>query len=319
MTARRVVVTGASGYIGRPLVAALMRAGFIVRAATRRPEAVPAGCEVAEVADFKRDIDWDTIVCDADYVIHAAGLAHADTRNVAFGEHGRINWLQTQSLVFAAKRAKVSHFIYISSARAQVGPSAPRPIDETNEPAPTDDYGRSKLAGEMALRAAELPFTILRPTVIYGPNPKGNVKALLRLAAMPLPLSLAGFQSRRSMLGIDNLISAIFFVLGNPAALGEVFLVADPGAFTLDQIFTMLRQAQGRAPGWLPLPSALLRWGLVLMRRRYLWQRLNEDLVVDTGKLEKLGWQPTVCTFEGIRAMIRGETAAVPVLAVAAG
>jgi len=314
MTAKRVMVTGAAGYVGRPLVAALLRAGHVVRAATRNPDAVPGGCEIAIVPDFSRDIDWDPIVADVDFVVHAAGLAHADNRKLGFGEHNRINWLQTQSLAFAAKRAGVSQFVYVSSVRAQVGPAASRPVSETDEPHPTDDYGRSKLAGELAIRATEVPFTILRPTAIYGMHPKGNVKALLRLASLPLPLSLAAFTSRRSLLGIDNLISAIFFVLDNPATLGETYLLADPAAFSLDQIFTMLRAAHGRPPGYLRFPPIFVRLALLLLRRRHLWHRLNEDLVVDTSKLQALGWRSPVDSFAGILAMVRaeGEVAAAP-------
>jgi len=307
MTAKRVMVTGAAGYVGRPLVAALLRAGYIVRAATRSPGAVPNGCEIAVVPDFSRDIDWDTIVAGVDFVIHAAGLAHADDLKLGFGAHKRINWLQTQSLAFAAKRAGVSQFIYISSVRAQVGPSSVRQVSEQDEPHPTDDYGRSKLAGESAIRVAEVPFTILRPTVIYGARPKGNLKALLRLAAQPLPLSFSAFTSRRSLLGIDNLISAILLVLGNPDTAGETYLLADPTAFSLDEIFTMLRAAHGRPPGYLRVPPMLMRLALAVLRRRYLWHRLNEDLVVDTSKLQALGWRPPVDTYAGILAMVRAE------------
>jgi nucleoside-diphosphate-sugar epimerase len=99
----------------------------------------------------------------------------------------------------------------------------------------------------LAVRAAGVPFTILRPVVVYGPGVKGNLKAVARLALSPLPLPFGGLQNRRSLLGIDNLVSALLFVMSKPEALGQTYLVADTEPVTIRQLFTILRQAQGRA------------------------------------------------------------------------
>jgi nucleoside-diphosphate-sugar epimerase len=79
----------------------------------------------------------------------------------------------------------------------------------------------------LAIQATSVPFTILRTLVVYGPHVKGNLKTVVRLALSPLPLPFAGFNSRRSLPGIDNLISAILFVLNIPETLNETYLVAD--------------------------------------------------------------------------------------------
>jgi nucleoside-diphosphate-sugar epimerase len=124
---------------------------------------------------------------------------------------------------------------------------------------------------------------------------------------MPLPLPVKGLNNRRSLLGLDNIIAAIIFVLNNPATIGETFLVADPAPVTLSEIFTMLRKAQGRRPGLVYAPPSLLRLALLLSARMPLWLRVSEDLVVDTSKLESFGWRPGVDTYEGFAAMIRAE------------
>ena len=309
MTAKNVLVTGASGFLGRRLVEELVRAGHSVRAVTRGSPSFPGAVSVAFIADLSGQVDWRPILEGIDVVIHLAGVAHADLKGADLPTFDLVNWIATQNLASAAKQAGIERFVFVSSVRAQVGPSAPRVIDEDNELHPTDHYGRSKLAAESAVRAAGIPFTILRPVAVYGPHPRGNIRTLLRLAMMPWPLPFQGLTSRRSLLGIDNFVSAVVFVLGNPAAAGGTYLIADSASFTVRDIFTMLRKAQGRKPGLFYIPPILLHLALILSDRAQLWQRINGDLVVDTARLEALGWRAKVDTYEGVRAMIRAEDA----------
>lgn len=304
---RIVMVTGASGFVGRPLVGALARAGYTVRAATRRRAAsFPNGSVTVPVPDFTAPVDWDAVVQGAEIVVHVAGFAHADTTEVPEGHFDRINRVATQELCDAAARAGVKRFVFISSVRAQVGPSAPRPVHETDEARPTDAYGRSKLAAETAVRACGVPFTILRPVVIYGPNARANIRTLVRLASLPLPLPFAGLTSRRSLLAVDNLISVILFALGNTATAGETYLVADLHPTTIREIFTMLRRAQGRRPGLIRVPPQVIRLALMTVGLGPLWDRIGGELVVDTGKLEAAGWHPPVDTFSGLAESMPG-------------
>ena len=304
---KRVLVTGASGFIGRPLVAALFRAGYAVRAVTRRPISFPGSVDVAFVPDFRNSVDWTPILQGIDIVVHLAGLTHADSHDSNFAEYDQVNWLTTLQLARAAKDVGVDRFVLMSSVRAQTGPSAAQIVKEQDEPHPTDDYGRSKLAAEMAVRSEGLPFTILRPVVVYGPHSKGNIKRLVRLGSLPLPLPFKGFTNRRSLLGLDNLIATISFVLNNETTVGETFLVADPMPLTLPEILTMLRKAQGRTPRLVYAPAILVQLALRLLGRTHLWERISESLVVDTSKLESLGWRPTVGTYEGFVAMMRAD------------
>ena len=296
-----ILVTGASGFVGRPLVGALVRAGYAVRAATRKQAAsFPAGVARVLVPDFAGPVSWDAVVRGIDVIVHAAGLAHADTSEIPETRFDRINRVATEDLCAAAARAGVKRIVFVSSVRAQIGPSAPQPLHETDEPRPTDAYGRSKLAAEAAVRACGVPFTILRPVVIYGPNARANIRSLVRLAALPFPLPFAGLTSRRSLLGVDNLISVVRFALANPATAGETFLVADPRPPTIREIFTMLRRAQGRQPGLIHVPPNLIRLGLAAVGCGPLWHRIGGELVVDTGKLEAAGWHPPVDTYSGL-------------------
>jgi UDP-glucose 4-epimerase len=287
-------------------VAALAAAGHGVRAATRLPTEFPPGVERVLVPDFTRPIDWDPVLRGVRLVVHTAGLAHADSSEIPIDLFDRINRIATQDLARAAARAGVAHFVFISSVRAQIGASAPRVLRETDEPHPTDRYGRSKLDAELAVRAAGVPFTIIRPVVIYGPDAKANIRLLIRMASLPLPLPFAAFGNRRSILGVDNLVSAILFALDRPATIGETYLIADPAPVALRDIFGMLRRARGRRPGLLYVPPALFRLALTMLGHRYLWERIGDELVVDTSKFESLGWRPVIGTYDGLAAMLQG-------------
>jgi len=307
VTIKRILVTGASGFLGRPLVDQLLNASYSVRATTRGTPSFPGSVDAVITPDFTNVVAWKPILEGIDAIVHLAGLAHTNIRNGGLEIFNSVNVAATQNLAISAKQVGVKRFIYISSIRAQVGVSSPLTVHEGDDAHPTDCYGRSKLAAESAVRDAGVPFTILRPVIVYGPRPKGNFRSLIQLASMPLPLPFFGLNSRRSLLGIDNFISAVRFVLNNPSTVGETYLVADSTPLTLPEIVTMLRKAQRRQAGLFYFPPALLRLTLVLIRRRELWARMGEDLVADTTKLRALGWRPPVDTYQGIVAMMRAE------------
>ena len=307
MKTKRILVTGASGFVGRPLVAALLRAGYVVRAVTRRQVSLPDSVEAAIIPDLKNPIDWNPILQGVDIIVHLAGLAHSKIPENTNSEFDQINHIATQRLADAAKDVGIERLVYISSARAQVGASAVQAVREQDEPRPTNQYGRSKLAAEQAIRTAGVPFTIFRPVVIYGPHPKGNMRTLVRLARSSLPLPVASFTSRRSVLAVDNLISAIIFALNNPVTIGETYLVADSKPMTIGEILTMLRKIQGRLLSTIYAPQVIVRLLLMMCGRTDLWSRLSGNMVVDTSKLESVGWRPAVDTYTGFLEMIRAE------------
>src|SRR6202034_3587872 len=149
--------------------------------------------------------DWSPYLEGITQVVHLAGIAH--TGGVDVERYERVNRDATAELSAAAARSGVRHFVFVSSIRAQSGPSADHALTENDEPGPTDAYGRSKLAAEAAVRSAGVPFTILRPALFYGPGVKGNFATLLRAALSPWPLPVKDFVNRRSLLSVDNFIS----------------------------------------------------------------------------------------------------------------
>ena len=298
-----ILVTGASGFVGRGLVDELASLGYPVRAAMRKPADVfPLTVEVVAVSDLTRPVEWRALLKGVDTVVHLAGIAHAGPE-ITEDTYDRVNRLATAELAIAAKAAGIRHLVFISSIRAQSGPSSDNVLRETDEPRPTDAYGRSKLAAEEAVRTSGVPFTILRPVLIYGPGVKGNLDRLIRLAQKPWPLPLGFCRNRRSMLARQNLIGAIQFALQTPSAKGDTYIVADPRPLTLAEIVSALRAGQGRRPGLLPIPPALIALAANAMGRGDDWQRIGGAMVVDPAKLVLAGWRPAVDTRSGLAAL----------------
>lgn len=303
----RVLVTGATGFLGRAVIAAFAERDCVLRAAVRRsPEpALGESVEVMEHPDLTQPFDWSPLLDGVDQVVHLAGIAHAG-RGVPEERYDVINRQATARLAAAALRAGVAHFAFVSSIRAQSGPAADHVLTERDAARPTDAYGRSKLAAEEAVRISGVPFTILRPVLLYGPGVKGNFALLLRAALSQWPLPVGSFANRRSLLGLGNFISALNFVLSTPATIGETYLIADPGIPPqLAEVIAILRKAQGRRPLVLPLPMRCVEIPLRLIGRDDLWRRFGGELRADPGKLIGTGWQPAHDTPSGLAALIR--------------
>lgn len=308
LAAPRILVTGASGFIGRHLVAALARAGYQVRAAARQPVVFDGpDVEGLVMGDMSRPIAAEYLVRGCDAVIHAAGMAHARP-GIPDAVYTAINVDATRQIAKAARAARVKHVVLMSSVRAQAGATASGILTEDTAPTPTDAYGRSKLAAESAaldaLAGSSTRATVLRPVLVYGPGVKGNMAELMRLAERAVPLPFASLTARRSLVGIDNLVGAILHLLSAPDPDG-VFLVADDGAVTLADIVAALRRGRGRAPMLLPIPQVAVRAGLRLAKRHALADRLTGSLVVDAARLRATGWRPQLTTTQGLELAAR--------------
>lgn len=264
----------------------------------------PRSVEVIAVSDLTRPVEWRPLLRDVETVIHLAGIADAGPE-IAEQAYDRVNRLATAELASAAKTSGIGHLIFMSSIRAQSGPASNKVLRETDAPRPTDAYGRSKLAAEDAVRAAGVPFTILRPVLIYGPGVKGNFARLMELAREPWPLPLGLCHNRRSLLARRSLIDAIHLALASSAAKGETYVVADPTPLTLAEIVTALREGEGRRPRLLPVPPALIALASKALGRAEEWQRLGGTLVADPAKLMHAGWKPAADTRAGLAALAR--------------
>jgi UDP-glucose 4-epimerase len=304
MTQPLIALTGATGFIGRRLLAELPRRGFRMRVLLRRPTEIALDCGSAIIGDLARPQNMAAALADVDAVIHSAGVAHTMS-GVPADDYRILNTEATIALARAAERARVKRFVFLSSIRAQVGPSAEGVVDEARAPQPTDDYGRSKLAAEQGLAGLGLDWVALRPVLVYGPGVKGNLAALARLARAPYPLPLGGLRARRSVVAVDNLVDAVATALTAPVPLRRPLIVADDEPLTVGEMVAALRAGLDRRPGLIPVPRRALEFALRQAGRGDWIERLTGALVVDTTSLRALGWTPRIASRDGLAALAR--------------
>jgi len=295
MSGERILLTGASGFVGRHLLRDLAGRGYLVRTAGRgAPPAGPAG-DHATIGDLGAPVDWRPILEGVDHVVHAAGLAHADGTQPD-ARYRAVNAEATLALAHAASAAGTRRFVFLSSIRAQSGPTGDAPLHEADPPMPTDAYGRSKLAAERGLAEIDIDWIALRPVLVYGPGVKANMAALIRLARLPLPLPLGALRAERSLLAVENLAAAVAFALDAGCPARRSYIAADPEPLSVAQMLAAMRAGLGRKPGLVPVPLSLLALAARLTGRNGAYERLAHGLVASPAALIAAGWRPPVAT-----------------------
>lgn len=302
----RILITGASGFVGRALTAVLNTAGCDWTAATRRRDPGLAERQV-EVGNFSAYTDWSAALCGIDCVIHLAARTHVLHDNSAdpLAAYREINVDSTIALAQQAATAGVRRLIFLSSIKVNGEANQDRPYTERDVPRPEDAYGLTKLEAENALHAiaAEtgLETVVLRPPLVYGPGVKGNFLRLLRLVDRGIPLPFASIHNRRSLIYVGNLAKAIIACIHAPAAAGQTYLVCDGVDWSTPELVTQIAAALGRPPKLWPCPVPLLNFGATLLGRRTEVLRLTSSLQIDGRAIHRdLGWIPQYSPDQGL-------------------
>jgi nucleoside-diphosphate-sugar epimerase len=299
-----VALTGATGFIGQYLLNELPKRGYRLRVLLRRPTMLPTGCASAVIGDLAKPYNMAEALADVDAVIHSAGIA-STMSGLPEDDYRLFNTEATVKFARAAERARVKRFVFLSSIRAQSGPTAEGVLTEEREPRPTDAYGRSKLAAEQGLAETALDWVALRLALVYGPGVEGNVARLIKLARSPYPLPLAGLKDEHSLLALDNLVEAVDKVLAAPQPLKRPLIVADPKPLTLGAIIAAMRQGLGRRPALFYVPKPLLKSALRAAGHVEGYEPLFGSLIADPAALARLNWVPPVETAAGLAALVR--------------
>ena len=305
-----LALTGSTGFIGQYLLRELPRRGYRLRVLLRRPTSLPTNTASAVIGDIARPQNMAAALQDVDAVIHSAGLAQAMS-GVPEDDYRVINTEATINLARAARRAGAKRFIFLSSIRAQCGPTADKVLTEDVEPSPTDAYGRSKLAAERGLAELDIDWVSLRAALVYGPGVTGNMAQLMRLARSPFPLPLAGLRARRSLLAVENLLAAIETLLKTPKPLRRPFIVADPQALPVGQMIAAMRHGLGRRPHVFWVPSPLLALSSRAAGRKHMYERLSGPLVADPAALIGIGWTPPLTSETGLAKLMQKQPDAI--------
>ncbi len=301
-----MLVTGASGFVGRALCEHLEEHGFRVRRALRRP---PAGlaAEHVVVGEIGPHTDWDEALADVDLVAHLAARAHVmkETAVDPMAEYRSVNVEGTRRLAQAAARHGVARLVFLSSVKVN-GEASARVYTEDDEPHPEDRYGLSKWEAELALAEvgakAGLEWCTIRPPLVYGPGVGANFLRLMQSVARHRPLPLGAVRNLRSLVFVGNLVDAVRACLTHPAAANATFLIRDGEDLSSPILARRIARALGVTPLLVPVPVPLLRLAGALTGRQAVIDRVVGSLRVDDRCLrQKLGWRAPFSVDEGLR------------------
>ena len=312
MRGLRVLVTGASGFIGRAVCKQAAREGWAARPALRKYRDLPAGgVESIVVGEVTGATDWSRALDDIEVVVHLAARAHIlqETAVEPLADFRRVNTEGTLNLARQAAAAGVRRFVFLSSLGVNGNRTLGEPFTESSTPKPHDWYTISKFEAEQGLMAIThetgMEVVIIRPPLVYGPGVKANFARLLRLVDSGAPLPFASVRNARGLIFLGNLVDFITLCLKHPAAAGQTFLVSDGHDLSTPELIRKLAQALGKPARLLPCPPALLRLlGAVSGRSREI-DRLCGSLTVDnTAARAALAWRPPFTVEQGLRQTV---------------
>lgn len=261
----RFLVTGAAGFIGRHLCGYLRNRKHEVRALIRRPEEGP--WDQAFCCDLGSAPLPDGLMDGVDGIFHLANIAHTDLTGKEAECYWVVNVAGTEDLLTAAANANVDRFIYFSSVKAVADPGE-ECVDETWEPVPNDLYGYSKRMAEQRVLAAGVKTGMhvcnLRPALVYGPGVKGNLFRMLQTVKRGRFPSLPDFGNRRSMVSLDDLITAAWLAMENPKANGRTYIVEDGQGYSTRMLYEAMCKEFGVPVSRWHIPEHMLCMGAVI-------------------------------------------------------
>lgn len=300
----KVLVTGATGFIGTHLCRLLIQQGKSVRATTRGLEGVVEGVDYRNGDLYDEDF-VRTSLEGVDCIIHLAGRAHVlDKRNDALSLYRKTNHDLTIQLAKQAINCGVKRFIFLSSIGVNGKFTKDGRFSERCAPDPSADYAISKFEAENSLqellKSEMMEWVIIRPPLVYGADAPGNFKTLLKVVNKGLPSPFMWVRNARSIVSIDNLSHFISITIDHPKACREVFLVSDDADISTHDMLSALSCGMRRRFLRVPVPEFVLSLISALFGKKELYTQLCGSLTVDCSKAKALGYQPYSDTYSAL-------------------
>jgi UDP-glucose 4-epimerase len=284
------LITGGTGFIGRYLVSIL-------------------DCNIRLLSRSYK-VDVDTVICDLkkdsilpntldgiDTVFHLAGLAHdmRDTSKVV-DLYYKVNVNATVQLAKLAVKSGVKRFVFVSSVKAGGCSTPGKCAGEIDQEIPEGVYGKTKREAELELlkigKESGMHVAIIRPSLVYGPNVKGNLKLMLLGVSRGWFPPLPETGNKRSMIHVDDLVRAMLLVAEDVRANGEIYIATDGMSYSSRDIYNAMCDVTGKLiPKW-SVPKFLFDMvSLISPRIKYKLNKLLGDECYSSAKLEALGFK----------------------------
>ena len=307
---KKVLVTGAGGFIGSALCVKMLAGGWQVRGTFKSKSDIsrlPDGVETFSIGSIDSDTNWDYALAGIDTVVHLAARVHVmdDRSSDPLNEFRKVNVEGTKCLAISASKAGIKRFVYISSIKVN-GEGRDGPYREDEEPAPQDSYGLSKWEAEQELHKISdktgMETVILRPPLVYGPGVKANFLRLFKIVERGIPLPLSSIKNQRSFIYLGNLIDAIVTCINHPEAAGHTFLLGDKENISTPGLIRKIAQALKKPARLFTIPPYSIRLAGTFIGKSAAIDRLFGSLTIDSTKIRKeLGWKPPYTMEYGLK------------------
>lgn len=305
---KRILVTGANGFVGSALCRRLVSEKHQVTVAVRR-KAVPFLPEFVNhviTNNIGQNTDWTKAVAGVDTVVHLAARVHVMSENLSnpLDAYRQVNVAGTKKLAEDAASAGVRRFVFLSSVKVN-GEESAIAYRESDDPSPEDDYGISKMEAEEQLKTiakkSSMEIVVIRPPLVYGPGVKANFLALMKLVDRRVPLPLGSVSNQRSFIYLGNLVDCIFHCMDHPDAAGQIYLVSDDRDISTPGLIRMIADSLNNRVLLFSVPQALLRSIGILLGKGEAAKRLIGSLTVDISKIKReLEWTPPFSMESGL-------------------
>ena len=305
----KVLVTGASGFVAKSLIANLKSHGVTVVGAGRKLTQSKADVFFV-IPDITSPEAWRKALTDCEVVIHLLARVHvmSEFADDPMDEYRRVNVQGTERLARSSAASGVKRLVYVSTIKVNGEETLEsKSYSELDAPSPRDAYGMSKWEAEQALHRVSketgLEVVIVRPPLVYGAGVKANFAQMLNFVSRCTPLPLASVKNRRDMVYVGNLVDVLILCTMHPKAAGQTYLVSDGVSVSTPELICMLAKALGRRCFVFPFPIFVIKFIASLFGKSAAVDRLTQSLQIDDSKIRnELGWKPPFTMVQGLQA-----------------
>jgi nucleoside-diphosphate-sugar epimerase len=301
MTHKKILVTGANGFLGRSICEYLLLKGYDIVGAVRDNSRSVAGIKNVHVGEIDRATNWGESLTGCDVVVHLAGRAHVlkESSNDPSSDFREVNTLGSLNLAKQAIASGISRFVFVSSigVNGAVTKNARFCVDSVV--GPHSPYAVSKLEAEVGLkqllRNSSTELVIIRPPAIYGKNAPGNIGLIEKAIRLGVPLPFGSVNNKRSLIHLINLSDFIEVCINHPKAANDLFVVDDNHDLSTAEIIRLMGAIVGVPARMFRFPEIMIKLLFTLIGRRKAGDSLLLDLQVDSEYARKLlNWSPPI-------------------------